>query len=39
VPVTPAARVDRVLISANVPVQATLIVWWTGDPSQRIVWP
>jgi len=39
VAVAPTARADRVLISANVPVQATRIDWWTGDPSQRIVWP
>jgi hypothetical protein len=33
------ARIRDVEISANVTIGVDHIVWWSGDPSKRIVWP
>ena len=39
IPPTPGARIDRLIISANVPVEVSRITWWSGDASKRITWP
>jgi hypothetical protein len=36
---TPFARIRGVEISASATIHVDHIVWWTGDPSKRIVWP
>jgi hypothetical protein len=39
VPVVAAARVQRVEISTTASVRVDHIMWWSGDPAKRIVWP
>jgi len=35
----PFARIRAVEVSANAVTRVDHIVWWSGDPSKRIVWP
>lgn len=39
VAMTPFARIRGVEISANAVTHVDNVVWWSGDPSKRIVWP